>query len=351
MGTMRAELEGIYSFKKGATGQYGIEIETEVDDLDDYKNKIKYDPNIDFYRPSEELPGWKLVRDGSLRGFGVEYVFDGPKNFDKALRALDDFGKWSEGIPFHKDAPGTSVHVHINMLDKTFIQMGNFLTIYSLVENLLVEMSGETRRSNLFALPMRCSETTYQNIVKMFVGMSQAKWQSLSHHEGSVKYAALNLCRLTKFGSVEIRTYRGTTDVSDIKRWLELIDKIVTFSDNEDLDPRMIMEIYKTDPVIFFHEVFGGMANDLVGKYSYTNILGMMDRNLWYAASIAYCLKDWSVVLEPFSILRSPKQPKPSSYTEAMNALAGALATTQPSPWLSQNAEGVVMMDELESDF
>src|SRR5690606_24321632 len=109
------------------------------------------------------------------------------------------------GLPFIRDPVSASLHVHPNMLNETFQTMGNFLTLYSLFENLLIRYSGPNRLSNLFCPPICDAEETSRNIVGMMEAVENKKFKGLMYDENRVKYAALNLSSLSRYGSLEVR--------------------------------------------------------------------------------------------------------------------------------------------------
>lgn len=174
-------------------GTFGLEIETETAEAYDV-------PKFSF---------WDVHRDGSLRNFGQEYVLKQPLDFNEHIPlALEEFRvKTSKGILISLElCSQTSVHVHINFLGETFQTLGNFLTIYSLTENLLIRMSGADRLSNLFALPICDAETTFFNMKNMLDGIKAKQYNSMVFDPEYTKYAAINLAALSRFGSLEIRS-------------------------------------------------------------------------------------------------------------------------------------------------
>lgn len=343
MGSLRKELKDHFKFKE-KLGQFGIEIETEVKSIKEYPDGWieEYidkhgDPAI---RCPKLLPTWDVHIDSSLRNYGLEYVLSTPLNFEEACNAVDLFGVRTVGVKFLKDAPGTSVHVHINMADETALVMGNFLTTYLLYENILIEFSGELRRSNLFALPTRVAETTANNIARMFAQYEKADPFALSFSPESVKYAALNLACLTKLGSLEIRSMRGVTDPEMIKTWLGIIYQILVYARTDGLTPRAILRDYRHHDQELFDEIFGGYSPILRERLTEADFDLLIEKNLWYAKEVADSVKDWDNISTVFS--RQPKVEKPKKVVKKTlvidegvsitNYFAQADFTPSPSP-------------------
>lgn len=258
-------------------GELGIEIETET--LRPYDTPL--------------LTYWNVVEDGSLRNFGREYVLKQPVLYDKELDlALNDFHERTAHIKFIKDSHSTSVHVHINFLNETFKTLGNFLTIYSLVENILIRYCGEDRRSNLFCLPIVDAELTYKNIVNIFQNIDKKNYKGLFLDSNSVKYAALNLGAFNRYGSIELRSFRGETRITEIRNWVDLLYDILRYS-RTSVTPKDIMLKWRENNTKFLNEVFGDHVKLLF--FCSKEWEDLIKTNVFYAGSIAYAIKgDWN---------------------------------------------------------
>lgn len=278
-------------------GDFGLEIETEVKDINCYPSgfiipEVRTLPSgltkKCFQLP--ELPMWDGHHDGSLRNYGVEFVSKGAQTYLEVKKALDQFASKTKGVKFIENAVGTSVHVHCNVSNDTLLTIGNFLVMLVLFENLLVEFSGESRRSNLFALPSRCAEENVDSIYWMFKNLEKGQLGSIRFDESSHKYAAINLSSLSKLGTIEIRCFRGTTDTEQIWNWVSLLYRIVSFSRASGLTPLVIMDEINHRPREFFSEVFGPYANLLRDLPDFDHLLVSEDisRNLVFASKIAH---------------------------------------------------------------
>jgi len=271
-------------------GTFGLEIETETVEAYDV-------PKFSF---------WDVHRDGSLRNFGQEYVLKQPLDFNEHIPlALEEFRVKTSKIPFIKDSVTTSVHVHINFLGETFQTLGNFLTIYSLTENLLIRMSGADRLSNLFALPICDAETTFFNMKNMLDGIKAKQYNFMVFDPEHTKYAAINLAALSRFGSLEIRSFRGTVDTKEIHDWIGTLNQVFQYS-KSDFTPDQFMDRYKKDNSDLLTNIFGPYRE----KIRHKNEESLIEQNVWYAASLAYSIKDWKKLDEP------PKEKKKVKFNE-----------------------------------
>lgn len=281
-------------------GTYGIEIETEVLQEEMYptdflRMTVNRATGKKFYKLST-LHRWEGHVDNSLRNFGVEYVLKKPLSYENCLSALDDFSIKTSGVPFIQDAPSTSVHVHWNVLNETFLTMANFLALYSLYENLLIAYCGPLRRSNLFALPIRVSEKVIDtaSAILSCLGSGEPVFNYKTNlTENSHKYGALNLASFASIGSLEIRSMRGTTDVNVIKQWLSIIDSMVKFARSSSVTPSTILELQRLDPLELFTTTFGvntGVLRETAGD----DFDFLIEKNLWYIKQIEESVPDWT---------------------------------------------------------
>lgn len=278
--TLYDKLRGIRNLFRH-DGLYGLEIETET--------KSPY--------TSPEMPFWECKADGSLRNFGVEYVLEAPMDLKGIVEALEIFKEGTSHLNFIKDSPTTSVHVHINMLNETVRTFNNILTLYALVENLLLRFSGETRQSNLFCLGMSDAEQTLYNIQSLLKNFERHFWGTVADYtDNNAKYAAVNIATLGKFGSLEFRSFRGETDTVKILEWVHLLDKIYQYC-KQDLYPLNIINQWHERGFDFLEEVFDELFPKIVLDRE-EDLPLVMRNNFWYASSIASSINDWNVFRE-----------------------------------------------------
>ncbi len=257
-------------------GEIGLEIETE--------SKKAYEPPLFSY--------WTTHPDGSLRDFGIEYVLKQPLMYEKELDlALEEWKTKTSGLKFITDSVTTSVHVHLNFLNRTFVELGNFLTTYALIENILIRYSGDDRRSNLFCLPICDAEETYHNIRHMFQNFYNKNY-GYRETPNQVKYAACNIATLSQYGSIELRSFRGETNINLIRDWIDILYDIYTYAQTKDLDPKKILSEWREKETLLLDVIFS--KKSLKNLSTIKGIKELIEPNVWYAASIAYSVKgDW----------------------------------------------------------
>lgn len=284
------------------TGRVGVEIETEA--------KKGYEV------PAYMSDYWIAHADGSLRDFGMEYVFARPYDIgsEQYEGAFEAFNRLTKNIKFQKSVY-SSVHVHFNMLDLNAVQMANFMALYFLFEEVLTTYCGPDRNGNLFCLKTSNAEfninTACQLVEDLADGYAHEAIRRLNVN--NLKYSALNLASLRNRGSLEIRTFPGVTDSSEIKLWVNILnclyERAVKFE-----NPMVILRMVEKSSHIryFLRYVFGDYS-----QYLNEEVFIETVRNpLWYMSKFATCV-DWNLVLnwkeqyeKRISEVKSPKKKK-----------------------------------------
>lgn len=221
-------------------GLIGLEIEAEGMNL--------------FDKP---ISWWATHQDGSLRPYKdhppVEYVLRKPiprEDVPKALTYLTTKLK-AAGSYIH-ESTRTSVHVHVNCQELTLKQIYQYVCLFLVFEEILVEFSGPDRPGNLFCLSAKQAE--------YFVTCLEDALQSENFNEvfsDNLRYTSCNTASLGKFGSLEFRSLRGTVDQGLIQMWVDILlmirDKALEYK-----DPRSIVEDFqRLGPHEFCRKVFG----------------------------------------------------------------------------------------------
>jgi Putative amidoligase enzyme len=201
---------------------------------------------------------WRAKPDGSLRGNSMEYVLSKPVKRDKVLNFLLYLKKkLDENNAVINDSVRTSVHVHLNVQQLTFKQIYNFICLYLLFEDLLVEYAGPTRVGNLFCLRARDAE----HLIDVLVSCAEQDSYSEIALANNIRYCSCNVAAIPKFGSVEFRALRGTVDPHLINTWVELLLRIKDESLNYDNPKEIIEEFSSLSPLGLFSKVFGEHTN------------------------------------------------------------------------------------------
>lgn len=226
--------------KNGGDG-VGIEIEVEGRNL---------------LNEADRVVNWNITTDGSLRGEGYEYVLKGPLNITAAktaLKAMEDALKARGSVV--NDAHRGSVHVHINMQNRTIEQVFTTLYLWMIVEPLWVHMCGPQRDGNLFCLP------SYLSGDLVFYGENLLKClrdDAFFDLNSRGKYSSINTDALITFGSLEFRTFPSQTKAEVLSGWLDWCNNLCNMgSDIEISDLTKVWKGAKANPRKFFTMIFG----------------------------------------------------------------------------------------------
>lgn len=175
-----------------------------------------------------QVSGWRLEHDGSLRGNSAEYVFRAPVLPSSVGPKLDAL---FEELDFSNidlmESHRTSTHVHVNVSDKTPVQIMTIVALYAVVEELLTLFVTPERRSNAFCLRFCDSR---DSVSYLATKLREPNPHLLRISEGTSRYTSLNLQALNKFGSLEFRLMQGAQNAHEAHSWFKLIQEIVETS-------------------------------------------------------------------------------------------------------------------------
>lgn len=330
---------------KSFDGRFGIEIETEVMKeglypLGTFKTMMIPNPENPGGPPIpanahghpkydiSDLPEFEGHVDSSLRNFGMEFVFKEPLDLQKAFKALERFDTVFKKVPF-LNSPACSTHVHVNILEEETLTVANFLTIWTLYENILVNFCGENRRSNLFALPIRVADKTAFHISNLLERISKGDRNYFSHlHPNHVKYAALNLACINKIGSLEVRPFRGVQKAKEIYPWLIILQNMMEFSRIEGLTPLEILREYRKSRTDLFSDIFRDMSMPLKESLDFETFTKLVEKNLFYTLMIVESVQDWKNIDKLWMENSSKKKPRKALMSDYIN-IQGSPASIQ----------------------
>lgn len=109
----------------------------------------------------------------------------------------------------------SSVHVHINVSDLSIVEWWNMVFLWMLYEESFIHYSGEERQGNLFCLSAREAYGTIIMLEDYLKGKDDYIFSTKN------RYSACNFSSTSKFGSLEFRSMRGTTDADVLLPWFD----------------------------------------------------------------------------------------------------------------------------------
>lgn len=238
-----SKLHELLDKRKPIPGDVGIEIEYE---------------GTKFKEVQTEL--WKTVDDGSLRGLYPtgrgEYVLTKPIPVNTVPFALNELkAAIPNAVPDFSFR--TSVHVHVNVQDMEEDQVLNFIYTALLLEEPLANFCGNSRKGNRFCLRIQDAEFSLWYLNKVFAnGVNEA----LRFNENHIRYAAINLASLKKYGSIEFRSMRGTLDQNVLSTWTTALVSIRNFACHHKNCLDIHDEFVRRGPREFLRYVLGDLA-------------------------------------------------------------------------------------------
>lgn len=252
--------------RKLKEGLLGVEVEVEGEGL-----------------PFVDDDDWRTEQDHSLRGESYEYVMREPRSLEETETCLNSLANRLSDSTYY-ETPRAGVHVHVNVQDLNVVQLFNVITATYLLETILTKYCGSHREGNLFCL--RVSDASYQAMV--------VKRAAESHNLGvfnndMIRYSALNLTSLHKYGSIEYRAMRSTSDFNVIKVWCNVLANIRKESSTFDT-PLDVVSMALRAPESFAYKMLGSCAGEMLEG---VNVVEEINTGLDYVIEYANTI-DWS---------------------------------------------------------
>lgn len=264
---------------KACDGEIGIEIECEGTHL--FNAPISY---------------WRVEKDGSLRvvdgGEPIEYVLRKPLSRSDVTKALNYLSKkLKEAGSNVADSTRTSVHVHLNCQALSMKQIIQLWCLYVVFEELLVNFSGPDREGNLFCLRAKDAEHAVQTLEQ---GLKTESYNDIFSE--SLRYTSCNTASLSKFGSLEFRSMRGTVDQGLIQLWIDILCLLKDKAIEYDNPQAIVREFESIGPQAFLYKILGSRQDvvDIFVDHPYRN--QKMWDGLRLMRDVAYAIK-WEKAL------------------------------------------------------
>lgn len=302
------------------SGDIGIEVEMEGRRL-----------------PTGHIPGWRIHHEGSLRGEGVEYVLSEPcleHYVNPLLHLLWNTFREKKTVlqPSHR----CSVHVHINVQSMTEVQVFNFIILYLIAEDALVNWCGEGRVGNLFCLRARDAEFVIDSLEETSV---DGRWDRL--HTNDLRYAALNCKALGDFGSLEFRSLRGTDEPAIIETWVSILMRLREAAIRYDFPNNILDGFSVGGEEAFCREVFGDHFEEL---FTYDGWRSDVRSGMRRCQCIAYS-GDWLSLSNKENTGRKRKTTKPRWQMKPAAPVPQMQALRQHDEQIVKNIDVVENMD------
>ena len=105
------------------------------------------------------------------------------------------------------------------------------------------------------------------------------------------KYGGINLSSFARFGSLEIRLFRGITESKEFMPFVLLVDSILQYA-RKGGTPNELFNQYMSNKEEMLADILG--SNPLLEG---VNLIELADKNLWYFSELCFAKDSWSGLL------------------------------------------------------
>ena len=212
---------------------------------------------------------WKAVADDSLRNKGMEFIFVEPFSGKDLSSSMVEMEKHllnlkSSGASYFPSAHyRTSAHVHVDVRDCSVQQYMNLIMLGILFEPALFHVAGERRARNNFSLSSRYATGYFEQLSVAYNARSiDDMSRALSEQ---FKYSAINVTPPfieerghPRKGSVEFRHHEGTTDMEQMRVWINILMCLKKAATRDDLfSLEWMHQLSSGKLLILMKEIFG----------------------------------------------------------------------------------------------
>jgi hypothetical protein len=195
-------------------------------------------------------PGmWRAAEDHSLRAGGIEFISP-PLTVKDGLAQIDLLYTYKDRFDLESSVR-TGIHVHANCSDLSINKVRAVLTVYALVEPLLFHFCGGQREDCIYCVPLSLCDDAPGSMLSFLRSQNKNRTPNLS------KYLALNILPLSSLGTIEFRHAPVFEKSSQLKQWLHIVDRVVSFSIGY-ASPSKVFDAFSSYGITpFLHGIFG----------------------------------------------------------------------------------------------
>lgn len=221
----------------------GIEIELEGTDLP----TTGYLENI----VSKSGARWEAKADGSLRG-GLEYTLIKPcreEEVEGLVQGLFDVFKARKTalVPSNR----CSIHVHYNVGGLKVNSITSIIALWTIFEEPLLRWWGQERYRNHFCLSSKDEESSIKAWTRFLK-------EGYLPEEEALRYTALNLVAIRKYGSVEFRGGGVVPTASVAVNWSRFLFRLCEYAKNTYQNPQhLAYDLSERNPEGILEDICG----------------------------------------------------------------------------------------------
>lgn len=236
---------------------------------------------------------WDTKRDGSLKGDGEgkEYLFNKPLPKEQLRDVMKEFISRFENADV-LDSFYAGTHVHVNVQDLTPRQLINYIVLYLIMEDLLVDWCGSTRVGNHFCLRVRDASYLTIFLYNMIVD------DDIENLDENLRYSSVNFMSVPKFGSLEFRALDSRLDLERLLTWANVLLNLRDVAITYDTPDQILSSVSSSGYLPFARAALGEENAD---QFLLEGWQRKMRRGVIHAQELAYA-KNWRDV--NFNIFR-----------------------------------------------
>lgn len=175
---------------------------------------------------------WTSKSDGSLRGESLEYVLSRPCNIDEVETMVEGLYKaFVDNGTELKLSNRCSTHVHVNMAGARVNDITSAIALWTAFEEPLTLWAGEERVNNHFCLGAKDCNAGTVSAWRSFLRSGRRDFND------NLKYSALNILTLYRFGSLEYRVMNGTEDAQRAIDWTKFVHSLTRYASDRFANP------------------------------------------------------------------------------------------------------------------
>lgn len=175
---------------------------------------------------------WTSKSDGSLRGESLEYVLSRPCNIDEVDAMVEGLYKaFVDNGTELKLSNRCSTHVHVNMAGAKVNDITSAIALWTAFEEPLTLWAGEERVNNHFCLGAKDCNAGTVSAWRSFLRSGRRDFND------NLKYSALNILTLYRFGSLEYRVMNGTEDAQRAIDWTKFVHSLTRYASDKFANP------------------------------------------------------------------------------------------------------------------
>lgn len=194
---------------------------------------------------------------------------------------------------------------------------------------------GKERKGNRFCLRLQDAEGNLQFV--HYLIKNHIKEMRLVN-ENNMRYSAINLAAIAKYGSLEFRSMRGTLDVPTLHNWVSALIQLKNYACSKDTPTAVFDEFCEAGPIEFLNRVLGVWA----APFIYPKMEKDLQRSFSLAIDVPFIYQKYAHRFVEDEVEEAPEK---NIYADKINwgEIRGNFVNAVdpvavPAPWVARKA-------------